>query len=331
MKPEAAIYLQQETKGKEEVNAEQVEKIHTKLARALGYRITKIRFNLKTMSKNITIQGATEFVQRYATGALTKIINGQPITNKTMLDSLFNTYAPALNAGLLQSGYNSISAMKEAAMNGTINVSNFLSAFSSGLSAVSGASDQVSKYEKYGEEIPIDIVEQCDYMYKNIPVERKTKEGETIQYVKPIENVIITLTGHIKNKNAELWEMNDYAYKLADAIAAKNNLILRVGKTIYEDVILIEYHPIITNAHEVKFNAVFHYKYSPKNYSFLDEQTGCKIITNRLKQSLANWTSKEKFLGTYPVTKVTKFDTDIIAQAKKALGKDKLLIDGEYV
>ena len=27
MKPEAAIYLQQETKGKEEVNAEQVEKI----------------------------------------------------------------------------------------------------------------------------------------------------------------------------------------------------------------------------------------------------------------------------------------------------------------
>ena len=331
MKPEAAIYLQQETKGKEEVNAEQVEKIHTKLARALGYRITKIRFNLKTMSKNITIQGATEFVQRYATGALTKIINGQPITNKTMLDSLFNTYAPALNAGLLQSGYNSISAMKEAAMNGTINVSNFLSAFSSGLSAVSGASDQVSKYEKYGEEIPIDIVEQCDYMYKNIPVERKTKEGETIQYVKPIENVIITPTGHIKNKNAELWEMNDYAYKLADAIAAKNNLILRVGKTIYEDVILIEYHPIITNAHEVKFNAVFHYKYRIKNYSRADEETGCHIIKNELQQELANWTSKEKFLGTYPVTKVTKFDTDIIAQAKKALGKDKLLIDGEYV
>ena len=331
MKPEAAIYLQQETKGKEEVNAEQVEKIHTKLARALGYRITKIRFNLKTMSKNITIQGATEFVQRYATGALTKIINGQPITNKTMLDSLFNTYAPALNAGLLQSGYNSISAMKEAAMNGTINVSNFLSAFSSGLSAVSGASDQVSKYEKYGEEIPIDIVEQCDYMYKNIPVERKTKEGETIQYVKPIENVIITLTGHIKNKNAELWEMNDYAYKLADAIAAKNNLILRVGKTIYEDVILIEYHPIITNAHEVKFNAVFHYKYKKENSAREDKETGCKIITNRLKQELANWTSKEKFLGTYPVTKVTKFDTDIIAQAKKALRKDKLLIDGEYV
>ena len=331
MKPEAAIYLQQETKANEEVNAEQVEKIHTKLARALGYRITKIRFNLKTMSKNITIQGATEFVQRYATGALTKIINGQPITNKTMLDSLFNTYAPALNAGLLQSGYNSISAMKEAAMNGTINVSNFLSAFSSGLSAVSGASDQVSKYEKYGEEIPIDIVEQCDYMYSVEAPDRRTGEGKRLDYLIPLEIVELKMVGHVKNKNAELWEMNDFSYKLADTMSAKKDFILRVGKTIYENIYLVKYEPIITNAHEIKFNATFYYKYRANNFSLADEQTGCRIIKNELQQELANWTSKEKFLGTYPVTKVTKFDTDIIAQAKKALRKDKLLIDGEYV
>ena len=331
MKPEAAIYLQQETQANEEVNAELVEKIHTKLARALGYRITKIRFNLKTMSKNITIQGATEFVQRYATGALTKIINGQPITNKTMLDSLFNTYAPALNAGLLQSGYNSISAMKEAAMNGTINVSNFLSAFSSGLSAVSGASDQVSKYEKYGEEIPIDIVEQCDYMYSVEAPDRRTGEGKRLDYLIPLEIVELKMVGHVKNKNAELWEMNDFSYKLADTMSAKKDFILRVGKTIYENIYLVKYEPIITNAHEIKFNATFYYKYRANNFSRADEETGCRIIKNELQQELANWTSKEKFLGTYPVTKVTKFDTDIIAQAKKALGKDKLLIDGEYV
>ena len=68
------------------------------------------------------MQGKVEFAQRYATGALTKIINGEPITNKTMLDSLFNTYAPAFNATLEQTGYNSIMQMKDAAAHGTINV-----------------------------------------------------------------------------------------------------------------------------------------------------------------------------------------------------------------
>ena len=51
---------------------------------------------------NMDIQCGTAFTQRYAAGALSKIINGEAVTNKTMLDSLFNTYAPALNAGLAQ-------------------------------------------------------------------------------------------------------------------------------------------------------------------------------------------------------------------------------------
>ena len=56
--------------------------------------------DVKEMARNIDLQSTTEFTQRYAVGALTKIINGEAVTNKTMLDSLFNTYAPALNAGL---------------------------------------------------------------------------------------------------------------------------------------------------------------------------------------------------------------------------------------
>ena len=87
------------------------------------------------------IQCGTAFTQRYAAGALSKIINGEAVTNKTMLDSLFNTYAPALNAGLAQSGFNSLVEMRNAvqAGNGNINVPNFIQGFSNGLNTVKDA------------------------------------------------------------------------------------------------------------------------------------------------------------------------------------------------
>ena len=303
----AAFYIPNDNIAAKKVNEEASEKSRGMLLSALKNQHTEIQnFDLKKMCDNLTLQGKVEFVQRYATGALTKIINGQPITCKTMLDSLFNTYAPAINASLAKSGYNSVMAMKDAAAHGTINASSFLGAFNSGLIAVEETSKSNTLFEKYGEEIPIDVVEKCEYEYKNITAKRKTQENEEEEYVKPIENVIIKLTGHVKNKNAELWDMNDFSYKLADAMAAQKEIVMRIGKTIYDGVILVEYNPVVTNIHEVKFSATVHYSYKTKNYSKNCSESGFKIISNKNDQNVQNLTSSTEYIGPSLVESVTR-------------------------
>ena len=331
MKAEAGIYILKTTEKKKRVNHELSEKSRGMLLDALGNQVNKIDIKLRSLCDNLTLQGTTEFAQRYAVGAITKIIKGQPVTNRTMLDSLFNTYAPAINASLLKSGYNSVAAMKDAAFNGTINPANFLGALDSGLIAIQEEAEMKSRFERYGEEIPIDLVEECDHLYTIEAPERRTEAATKIETLPPLNMVKINLIGHVKNKNAELWDMNDFSYKLADAMAQKKAIVLRVGRTIYENVYLVKYEPKITNIHEIKFNATFYYEYTKGNISYEDKQSGCRIIKNRRSQDLLNYTSKPEFIGQGLVEKVTKKDVTIIAQAKKLLGKDKILIDGEYV
>ena len=114
-------------------------------------------------------------------------------------------------------------------------------------------------------------------------------------------------------------------------MSLKKPLALRVGKTIYEGIYLLKYEPTITNIHDIKFTATIRYKYQPSNKSIKYKQTGVRIVPYKYNTDLANKTSSSVYAGSYPVTKVTKKDTTIIAQAKKALGKDKLWIDGDYV
>lgn len=208
------------------------------------------------------MQGKTEFLQRYATGALTKIINGEAITDKTMLDSLFNTYAPAFNATLEQTGYNSIQQMKDAAANGTINVSTFLSGFSNGLNAIQEERDFLLRRQKYGEEIPIDLVTKCDYDYELKVAEHPHTFGKDIMdYIKDLGTVDLMVSAHVKNESAEVWNINDYSNKLTDAMVRKSPVVFRIGNTIYENVIIVEYHPIITNINDISFDITLRYNY----------------------------------------------------------------------
>ena len=320
----AAFYIPNDNIVAKKVDHEASEKSRGMLLSALKNQHTEIQnFDLKKMCDNLTLQGKVEFVQRYATGALTKIINGEPITNKTMLDSLFNTYAPAINASLAKSGYNSVMAMKDAAAHGTINVSSFLGAFNSGLIAVDETSKSNTLFEKYGEEIPIDVVEKCDYAYALKAPEQKTESDKRTDNIGSLEQIEITLTGHIKNKNAELWEMNDFSYKLADAMAEKQPVVLRIGKTIYEDIIIKEYKPEITNINEIKFVATLNYSYINRNTSVKDDTTGCKVISNKTDKIVSNLTSSPQYVGSYPAEVITRTDTTAI------VGLDEIF--SEYV
>ena len=330
MKTEAAFYIPKEQVTEEIVDPQAVERTKGELYDAFKNHKKMLNFDINKMCRNLTLQGKTELVQRYAVGAISKIINNEPITNKSMLDALFNTYAPAFNATLEKSGYNSVMAMKDAAFEGTINPASFLSAFNSGLTAFQRETDFTNQFARYGEEIPIDVIEKCDYLYEADTAERRTAADTKIDYVNYLKPIKIILTAHIKNENAKDWKLNDYSEKLASVMAVRKPIAFRVGNNIYEDVIIEKYNPTITNAYDIKFTANITYSYEAAKKSIANRQSN-KLILNAIDNEVKNRTAKTVYLGEGKVEKVTKKDSILISQMKKVLNKDKIMIDGEEI
>ena len=275
----AAFYLPPEEKEVKVPNQENVDRIRGTLIQAKNKAKLAISETLlDEMSGNIDLQSTTEFVQRYAVGAMSKIINGEPVTNKTMLDSLFNTYAPALNAGLAQTGFNSLVEMRNAAQagNGSINVANFIQGFSNGLSIVQAATEKVD-YSKYGEEIPIDVIEKYEYeYYTKVAAQKIEKLGFLPEYISDLEPVKITIWAHVKNENAELWNMNDFGNKLVDSMQKKDKITFRSGKSIYENCIITRYKPTITSIYDLYFEADINIDYRLNTQS--EKGTGGRVM-----------------------------------------------------
>ena len=288
----AAFYLPPEEKEVKQPNQKNVDRIKGSILQSYNKIQNYMSVDdIKTMAKNIDLQSTTEFTQRYAVGALSKIINGEAVTNKTMLDSLFNTYAPALNAGLAQTGFNSLVEMRNAvqAGNGQVNVANFVQGFSNGLSTVQNLAD-TNNYSKYGEEIPIDVVTSCEFNYTTSKAYQKIEDiGFLPLYIDDLDPVTIKMFGHVKNENAELWGINDFNNKLVDAMMKKTLLYFRVGKSIYENCTISLYKPTIKNIYDISFEMDIKIEYCLETYS---EATGGKTrIMNpqRLKGDLDNF------------------------------------------
>ena len=296
----AAFYLPPEEKEVKLPDQKNVDRIKSSVSRALrNAKQSVLNFDINSIARNMDLQSSTEFVQRYATGALSKIINGEPVTNKTMLDSLFNTYAPALNAGLAQTGFNSLVEMRNAvqAGNGNINVANFVQGFSDGLSIVQSAADKTNYRSKYGEEIPIDVITQCVYEYeRRIAQQKIDEEIDLTQYVGNLDPVKITIDAHVKNENAELWSINDFSNKIIDLFMKEESIIFRVGKSIYENCIITSYQPTITNIYDISFTMVLSYNHKMNLQS--EEANGYRVIKpNPYNKELKNLCATEKYLG----------------------------------
>ena len=288
----AAFYLPPEEKEVKLPDQKNVDRTSGLLLQAK--KQAKQLFNVSTiteMARNIDLQSTTEFTQRYAVGALTKIINGEPVTNKTMLDSLFNTYAPALNAGLAQTGFNSLVEMRNAvqAGNGHVNVANFVQGFSNGLSIVQAATESVD-YSKYGEEIPIDVVNNIDYTYNNGAATQKIEEYDFSpeDYISDLEPTKLQIKANVKNENAELWSVNDFNNKLVDIMANKTPITVRIGKSIYENCIIITYAPKVISIYYFEFTAdlLFNHKSNVNSYN---TKQGRIMNMNRTRGDFGNF------------------------------------------
>ena len=204
---------------------------------------------------------------------LTKIVNGKPIRSKAVLDSLFNTFAPELNAGLAQAGYNSLAEMRTAIAKGEVNVTNFLEGLSMGCNVVEAYKNKDGKNkqdfsETFGAEIPIDVISSCKFDNNVKTPDQMTQDAELIKkYSKKSTPLQMIIKGHIKNPNAEYWELNNILYKIRTTMDNIKPIHVRIGKHIYENCYVKNFQSEITNLYDISFTMELYYVY-PKEADF---------------------------------------------------------------
>ena len=304
----AAIYIKKDNKVANPVDAVQSAGIRAELTRAFNNARTSLQnFDLGRMARNITLQSATEFIQKYAVGALTMIINQRPVTNQMMLDCLFNGLAPALNFTVTQAGFNSIMEMKSAIESGNINVANFMQGFANGLDVVTGTMTGSQDYSKYGEEIPIDLTSNITRNYIAKTPDRRVQSEQI--YNEYVYNLPLTLQFSGIVKDGLNYTADEFADRLEEIMNSKEPFTFRAGEKIFENYVFTSFTPKRETENRVQFVAEIKFiqegevEYVKVNIAQQSTAKGTgaglrKQVTNTKKgQSVKNKTSPQKYAG----------------------------------
>lgn len=301
----AAFYMPKQNIAKQIANAKIVQRTGSLLSQAVNSAKEKIsNFDIKSVAKNMTLQSATEFSQKYAVGALTKIINGEPINNKTMADSLFNGFAPALELTAFQSGYNSLMEMKTALCAGNVNIANFLHGFESGLQLVQDEKEKPD-YSRYGEEIVIDLLTSIMRNHIAETPDRRVQSGQT--YNEYIHNLPLVLSFAGIIKDGKNYSATDFSDRLEEIMLDKVPFTFRAGDKIYENYIFSSFTPQRESENGIRFDAEIKFIQSgdvefvkvniPKNSSSAGKRK--QVANSKKGRTIKNNTSQPEYIGIF--------------------------------
>lgn len=250
----AAIYIKPEKPKSGIVDAVKATTIQGQLKQAFNSAKNNIKnFDLKSFANNLTLEGATDFTQKYAIAGLTKIINGEPITSQSMMDSLFNGYAPALDMTAVQMDYNSVVEMKNAVQAGNINVANFIQGFNGALSTVINNKKKAVDYTYLGDEITIDMIVDIDRQNIAETPNRRVQDGQVYnEYIYILPKI---LSFNSKIKEGLRYSAVEYEEILDDVFKSKKPFTFRAGTKVYENYVFTSFIPAENFEESLNFSA----------------------------------------------------------------------------
>ncbi|MGN0031153.1 MAG: phage baseplate protein [Candidatus Gastranaerophilaceae bacterium] len=250
----AAIYIKPDKPKAGIVDAVKATTIQGQLKQAFNTAKNNIKnFDLKGFANNLTLEGVTDFTQKYATAGLTKIINGEPITNQSMMDGLFNGFAPAIDMTAVQMGYNSVKEMQVAVKNGNINVANFMQGFSGALSTVVNNKKQAADYSYLGDEITIDMIIDIDRQNIAETPDRRVQSGQVYNEYIHILPKVLSFTGKIKDGGK--YTADEYEEILDGVFQSKKPFTFRAGEKVFENYVFTSFIPANNFEQSLNFSA----------------------------------------------------------------------------
>ena len=129
------------------------------------------------------MQTAENMACKFSAIGLAQLMADGKITNQAALDYLFLGFAPTLDKQAVTMGYSSVTQMKDAMLNGSINVGSFVSGFSKVLKGgIDYANTQKSK-QKQNNILEIDVVFNHNETYQSEAPDRRVENGMSFQEV----------------------------------------------------------------------------------------------------------------------------------------------------
>ena len=250
----AAIYIKPDKPKTSPIDSVKATTIQGQLKQAFNTAKNNIKnFDIKSFANNLTLEGATEFTQKYATAGLTKIINGEPITSESMMEGLFNGYAPAMDMTAVQLGYNSIKSMQNAVKAGNINVANFMQGFSGALSTIVNNKKQAADYSYLGDEITIDMIVDIERQNIAETPDRRVQSGQIYNEYIHILPKIVSFTGKIKDGGK--YSADEYEEILDSVFQSKKSFTFRAGEKVFENYVFTSFIPANNFEQSLNFSA----------------------------------------------------------------------------
>ena len=262
----AAFYIPKNTKAKRTIRKSLTAKIKQKLSKVIKNSVIKSKVSdLNSIAKFMVNKTNSAFKIKYAISGLSDLLSNSKILNQTKRDKFFDVFAPVLNKVSNSLGFENLSQLKDClASQNDLNKADFLTLLTDCvlLDLQEGNVD----YSGYGTEIPIDVVESCSYMYKeNIAEHPFQNISDRDIWLSDLGLVKINFVGHIKNAKGELVVTNSYMQRLGECMKNKQPVVLRIGKDVYENCLIENMSPVITNIYELKLVMTLKYSYSGNN------------------------------------------------------------------
>lgn len=320
----ASIYIKPEKQKLPSVDNVKATTIQGQLKQAFDNAKNNIKnFDLKNFANNLTLEGVTDFTQKYAVAGLTKIINGEPITNQTMLDSLFNGFAPALDMTAVQTGFNSVMEMRNAIQSGNINVANFVNGFDKALSTIINNKKKAIDYSYLGDEITIDMVVDIERQNIAETPDRRVQSGQVYnEYIHVLPKII---SFNAKIKDGGTYNAVEYEKILDDVFTSKKPFTFRAGEMIFENYVFTSFIPANNFEQSLSFTAeikkidvgdiLIEKVNIPKPASGGSKKVIKKNTSSQLgnfAQSVKNKTAPKKIYGIGRIINIDQFAADMV-------------------
>lgn len=293
----ASIYISKRPKNQSTYYTSAIKKAKSSIWKAIKTNKFSIKnFNPAGVFSYFSKKSTTDFNLKYAISGFCDAVSIGTIKNSTKLKNFLEICTPLLSINISKSGANNMAQLKSYLLSGNknLNIEGLVDVISEGIIANSTVLNNNNK--QYGDEIPIDVIESCQYLYKETLVSHPINITQNNNsWLSDLEPVTINLVGHIKNSNGELVKSNDYMQKLGECMKQKLPVTLRIGKDIYENCYIEEMSPIITNIYELKL--VIKLKYNYKLDTYKRSVFGGTILNPG--NNFAYLLSEEKYTGIY--------------------------------
>lgn len=243
-------------KNEDKASSKDKQKLKGKLTSALkkGGTAVKNTFQNPTAALNnlskymLESDNVNKISNKFSGIALAQLLANGKVENKEALDYLFLGFASAMDKQYISLGYSSITQMKDAIANGTINVGSFLNGFTNIIKANKDYTDilKAKNEQKAQNVIELDITSNFREQYQSEAPDRRVQDGKSFSEV--LHNMPEIFSLECGLQDGKRYSVSEFKEILTHLRDSKMVFSLYIDGEEYSNLVLQNFAPTVQGA-----------------------------------------------------------------------------------